>query len=187
MSQSTQQSSDIGGNEQDWVEALDTDLAQEPHEKIQAAMQSLEIAPQQGVEHQGDRLRIPGRVALMPITLLQTLTACIGFALATLYFAREASQYLMPLAVVQIVLFSQIALYHTSFRALRKGLALFHALFTALFIVFVCWALTDYTLHIARAGSAWLVVLANIAFALLPLLMLVHWVYLGRSYRWVKV
>ncbi|MFA5624003.1 MAG: hypothetical protein WC966_02950 [Bradymonadales bacterium] len=175
---------ELGGNANDWHEALQPSEDDLPA-SAQKILASLEIVPQEGVEYESGKMRIPGRVALMPVTLLQTLTATLGFSLAVVFFSRQASQFLMPLAVVQIVLFSQIALYHTSFRALRMGLALFHVIFTIAFTAFVDWALLDRVLNFEVHASPYLLYAAVVLFSAQPLIMLLHWLYLGRSYRYV--
>ena len=179
---------DGAGSEFDLELAMqeEDDSQSELRETAEAVLKSLEIAEQKGVKVEGDRKKIPGRVALMPITLIQTLSASIGFSLAVVLFSKLASQYLLPLAATQIILFSQIALYHSSYRALRKALALFHALFTVAFTVFLDWALIDRIKNFHHSESLTFLYLAVIAFSLVPAFMIAHWAYLGRSYRLVK-
>lgn len=148
------------------------------------ALLSLEIRAQKGIAIEGGWVRIPGRFALMPFSLLETLLSVIGFASGIIHFSALQPNYLLPLAVLQVILFAHIILYHSSCRAQRTALAAIHAIVNSLMISFVAWAFIDLIRFPIRPNlpDFWLYV-TLVAFSAVPLLMLSHLLYFGRSSR----
>ena len=149
---------------------------------------SLDISNQQGVTRVGDFVILPGRVSLIFMTLVMILMSVIGMAAGFIHFSNTAAHYLFPFAVLQTILFAQIALYHSSYRAQRKVLGALVFLVTILFMAFIDWAFVDliYYPKYPNLPHAMLWV-ATLSFSAIPLLMLAHLVYLGRGTRSVAV
>lgn len=162
----------------------DAEIAATRREAAITALLSLEISAQKGIAVEGDWVRIPGRADLMPFSLLETLLSVIGFSAGIIHFSSLQPNYLLPLAVLQAVLFAQIILYHSSCRAQRTTLAAIHGVSTSLIIAFVTWAFVDLIRFPIRPGlpTLWLYVTLT-AFCAVPVLMLMHLFYFGRASR----
>ncbi|MCL2326545.1 MAG: hypothetical protein FWC40_08650, partial [Proteobacteria bacterium] len=118
----------------------------------------------------GNLMRVPGRMPIMPLTLLQMLFSVIALTAGTVHFSLVSTNYLFPLAVLQIVLFAQIFLYHSSFRAQRQSLAIIHILMTLGMVAVVDWALLDLILYPPTADIPHhFLYLAIWAFTMIPL------------------
>ena len=140
--------------------------------------------PQKGIAIEGEWVRIPGRMPLMPFSLLQMLFSVAGFAAGIIHFSALQPNYLLPLAVLQVIYFAHIILYHSSCRAQRTALAAIHSITLSLMHAFVTWAFIDLIRFPIRdkLPNFWLHI-TLIAFSAVPVLMLAHLLYFGRSTR----
>ena len=152
-----------------------------PVQTVVDAVNSIEFAPT--TEIRPKPLLLPGRFPIMPATLTMLLFTTLGFATAVIHFTKTDLNFLMPQAVVQIILFIQIALYHLSYRAGRETLTFLHLLFTILYVAFLDWILLDQITVTPPGITTLYIKTAIFCYSVVPLVNLVHYVFLGRGYR----
>lgn len=155
-------------------------------QEAQKRLISLDISHQKGVSIVGNRIILPGRVSLAFTMLLQMLLSVIALSFGFVHFSTVAPNYLFPFAVLQVIMFVQIALYHSSYRAQRTVLCALITLMTIVIMGVIDWAFVDLMLHpkTSTIGDVKLMI-AMIGFTGIPLLMLLHLVFLGRGSRTV--
>lgn len=153
-------------------------------QEAQKRMLSLEIARQKGVEIHGNHITVPGRVALMPISLLAVLLSVIGFAGSFIHFSILAQNYLLAVFVIVCIVVAQIIIYHSSYRACRTTMGVIHVLGCMIVTTLVDWAFLDIIFHPKTADEPHgLLGIAVIAYTCVPLVLMLHLVYLGRGKR----
>ncbi|MBO5752117.1 MAG: hypothetical protein J6S69_00305 [Proteobacteria bacterium] len=151
-------------------------------------MLSMEIARQKGVEIHGNRITVPGRVSLTPITLLAILLSVIGFASSFIHFSILAANYLLAVFITEFIIFAQIVIYHSSYRARRTAMGIIHVLGCLAVVALVDWAFLDIIFHPKTPEEPHAILgIATIAYACVPLLLMVHFVYLGRGKREIYI
>lgn len=157
-------------------------------QNAQKRLISLDISNQLGVTRVGDYIVLPGRVSLIFITLTMILFSVIGMSSGFIHFSATASNYLFPFAVLQTILFAQIALYHSSYRAQRTALGVIVTLCTILFMVFIDWAFIDLIKYPKDPKLPHgMLIVATVSFSAIPALMLAHLSFLGRGTRTVGI
>lgn len=149
---------------------------------------SVEITRQKGVEIVGDQICVPGRIPLMPVTLLEILFVVIGFSAGLIHFSVMSPNYLLSLFVISFILLAQIAIYHSAYRSLRIGMTVIQTIGTLIIMTFVGWAYYDLIAYPVKPNSHHLLLgLAFVSFEAVPLLMLLHLIVLGRGHRWIEI
>lgn len=157
-------------------------------QEAQKRILSIEIARQKGVEIHGNRITVPGRVALTPVTLFATLLSVIGFAGAFIHFSILAANYLLAVFVAEFIIFAQIVIYHSSYRARRTAMRVIHIWGCLIVVALVDWAFLDIIFHPKTPEEPHAILgIATIAYACVPLLLMVHLVYWGRGKREVFI
>ncbi len=145
------------------------------------ALNSLEIQAQQGTQQVNGETYYPGRVNMLSITLLIMLFATVSFAGAIIHFSVAKPHFLIPFAIVQILQLALIGLYHSSYRTQRHVQKFIHLILYMMLSGLVIFVLFD-TLSEFKKMPA--ILIADIAtYAAGAVLLLVHWVYLGRGYH----
>ena len=149
---------------------------------------SVELSYQKGIEVVGDRICVPGRVPLMPVSLLEILFIVIGFSAGLIHFSVVSPNYLLSLFVVVFILLVQVIIYHSAYRAMRIVMTVIQTLGTLGIMTFVGWAYYDLLVYPADPEAhRFLLGVAFVSFLCIPLLMLLHLVFLGRSHRWIEI
>ena len=160
---------------------------EEYRKQVQERLLSVEMEHQKGVEVRDDKAYLPGRVPLMPVTLLEILFLVIGGSAALIHFSIREPHYLLALFVFSGILFVQIVIYHSSYRAQRHVMAAIHAIGTIGITAFVAWAFADILMHPHVPGPHAFLAISLVSFVLVPLLMFLHLVFLGRGSREVTI
>ena len=156
--------------------------------EVQKTLLSVEIARQKGVEVQGDRICVPGRAPLTTFTLLEILLCTLGFATGFIHFTAMAKNFLLAQFVVSTLLFLQIILYHSSYRAMRTFMTIIQVIGTLIIMALVGWAFTDLIIHPLPGVNHHLMLgLSLVFFSCIPAAMIAHLVYFGRGYRYIEI
>lgn len=149
---------------------------------------SVEIARQKGVEISGNTVTLPGRVSLSLITLLELLFCAIGFGAGFTHFAIMSPNYILAVIVMSVILFLQIIIYHSSYRAMRKFMAGIHVFGTSGIMVLCSWAFIDHMIYPPKADMPFFILCISLFnYLLIPILMLLHFFWLGRGSREIKL
>ena len=149
---------------------------------------SIDISNQHGVTRHGNYIVLPGRVSLILITLLLILFSVIGMSFGFIHFSVMAPNYLLSFAILQIILFIQITLYHSAYRAQRLTVSIIVTLVTILVMGIVDFFFFDLMLHPKRENAKYaLLLIATVGFTSIPVLMFTHLIFLGRGSRTVAI
>ncbi|MBO4349601.1 MAG: hypothetical protein J6A01_01470 [Proteobacteria bacterium] len=148
----------------------------------------MDLRHQKGVEVFGERVRVPGRVALWPVTLLQILFNVIGFSFGLIHFSIISPNYLLALFVIAGILFAQTVIYHTSYRTMRRFMMVVTVLGTLGIMAFVGWAYYDLLVNPPFPEKPrFLLGVSFVGFSLNVFLMFLHFVFLGHGYHWIEI
>ena len=151
-------------------------------------MLSKEIANQKGVEISGNRIKVPGRVSLTPITFLGIFLSAIGFAAAFLHFSITSTNYLLAVFVIEAIILSQIIIYHSSYRAHRTAMRIFHIIGCLATVALIDWAFLDLIWFPKNPDDGYAILATSgIFYNCVPILMIIHLVYLGRGNREILI
>ena len=157
-------------------------------QNAQKRLISIDISNQQGVHRYGNRIVLPGRVSLMLVTLTQMLFSVIALSGGFVHFSAISPNYLFPFAVLQLIMFLQIGLYHSSYRAQRTAMCALVTFATIGIMSYIDWAFIDLIIYPKKPGTPdkmlWM---AMIGFTCIPTLMLLHLVFLGRGTRTIGI
>lgn len=157
-------------------------------QKVQKTLLSVEIARQKGVEFQGDRVCVPGRLPLSTFTLLEIFFCTLGFATGFIHFTAMAKNFLFAHFIVAVMLVVQIIIYHSSYRAKRTFMTILQTLGIFILMALVGWAYSDLIIHPLPGVNHHLFLgLSLVSFVCIPLIMLLHLVYFGRGYRYITL
>lgn len=157
-------------------------------QNAQKRLLSLDISNQKGVSLRGNYIILPGRVSLLLITLSLILFTVIGLSFGFIHFSALSPNYLLAFAILQIILFIQITLYHSAYRAQRTTVSVIVTLVTILVITIVDIFFFDLVFHPRKENSPFgLLLLTTISFTAVPVLMFSHLVFLGRGTRTVAI
>ena len=149
---------------------------------------SMDLQHQKGVEIIGERVRVPGRVALWPVTLLQILFNVIGFSFGLIHFSLISPNYLLALFIVAGILLVQTLIYHTSYRTMRYFMMIVTVLTTMGIMTFVGWAFYDLLVNPPFPDKPkFLLGVSLVGFTLNVFVMFLHLVFLGHGYRWIEI
>ncbi|MBQ9396823.1 MAG: hypothetical protein IJU23_15080 [Proteobacteria bacterium] len=152
------------------------------------ALLSVEISRQKGVEISGNKAIVPGRVSLTLITLLEILFCVLGFAAGMMHFLIMSPNYALAIIVMSIMLFLQIVIYHSSYRAMRNFMAGLHVFGTIGIMVLCSWAFIDHIMYPPKENMPFFILCVSLFnYLLIPILMLLHFVWLGRGSREIKL
>ena len=163
---------------------------QKDEERLQRekTLLSMELRHQKGISLTDDHINVPGRVPLMPVSLFMTLFTVVGFSAGLIHFSIMSPNYLLALFVISILLISQIVIYHSAYRTMRITITVIQTLGTIVLMALVGWAFYDLiAFNPKHHEHHFLLGLSLISFELVPLLMFLHLVFLGRSYRKIKI
>lgn len=152
------------------------------------SLMTLEMTRQNGVEIVGSHIEIPGRVPLMTMTLLEIFFLVCGLCAGFVHFLVMSPNYLLAIVVFSCIMFVQIIIYHSSYRAKRNVMMWIHVLGTSGIMAFVGWAMVDLMRHPPIEGQRnFLLLIALISYSLIPISMILHFVFLGRGHREVDI
>ncbi|GEM_PF-6367718 len=148
----------------------------------------MDLRHQKGVEVFGERVRVPGRVSLWPVTLLQILFNVIGFSFGLIHFSIISPNYLLALFVIAGILLAQTIIYHTSYRTMRRFMMVVTVLGTLGIMAFVGWAYCDLLINPPFPEKPKLLLgVSFVGFSLNVFLMFLHFVFLGHGYHWIEI
>lgn len=151
-------------------------------------MLAMDLQHQKGIELVGERVRVPGRVALWPITLLQILFNVIGFSFGLIHFSIMSPNYLLALFVISGILLIQTIIYHTAYRTMRMFMMIMTVLGTVGIMTFVGWAFVDLLVNPPFPNKPrFLLGVSFVGFSLNVFLMFLHFVFLGHGYHWIEI
>ena len=149
---------------------------------------AMDLQHQKGVEIVGERVRVPGRVPLWPITLLQILFNVIGFSFGLIHFSIMSPNYLLALFVIAGIFFVETLIYHTSYRTMRRFMMFITVLGTLGIMAFVGWAFYDLLVNPPFPEKPrFLLGVSLVGFSLSVFTMFLHAVFLGHGYRWIEI
>lgn len=171
---------------------LDDDAPATPEEaerlKKTKSRLSIELRYQKGISLEDEHIRVPGRIPLMPVSLLETLFTVIGFSAGLIHFSVISPNYLLALIIISLLLFSQIVIYHSAYRTMRLTITIIQTIGTIALMALVGWAFYDLiAFNPKHSEHPFLLILTLVAFELVPILMFLHLVFLGRGYRKIKI
>lgn len=156
--------------------------------RAQKKFLSLDISHQKGVKFSTRSVTLPGRVSLSLVTLTEFLGVTIGFAAGLIHFSVFAPNYLIALCLVAFALCVQVMIYNSSYRTQRIAMTVIQLIATMLFMTLVDWAFIDLLIHPRIPDQKrFLLGLSTVGFNIVPLLMFMHAVYLGRSSRTIEI
>ena len=157
-------------------------------QNAQKRLISIDISNQKGVRMHGNYIVLPGRISLMLLTLTMMLFSVIALSGGFWYFSSVATNYLFPFAVLQVIMFVQIGLYHSSYRAQRTAMCALVTFTTIGIMSYIDWAFMDLIVYPKRADTPkFMLWTAMIGFTCIPMSMFAHLVFLGRGTRTVAV
>ena len=157
-------------------------------QNAQKRLISIDISNQKGVEVHGNYIVLPGRISLMLMTLTLMLFSVVALSGGFWYFSSVATNYLFPFAVLQLMMFLQIGLYHSSYRAQRTAMCVLITLTTIGIMSYIDWAFMDLIIYPKKAETPKLMLwVCMIGFTCIPVMMFMHLIFLGRGTRTVGV
>ena len=183
-------------------------------EQARDAMLTMELAHQQGVAIEGDVVSVPGRVSLIPYSILLLLLVILTNLTTSIHFKFTSPNFLFTAPVISLYMIGTIFVYHTAYRAQRLGVQIIVLFCTIIFSVLVDWGYADQIIHnefpalnfvqIAVLKSLFgghfssyiseyhenkftFLVIGLVAFNLILILLILHFVFLGRGTRNIKV
>ena len=171
-------------------EAASSDLSEKEQgiNEAKRTLLSVEISRQKGVEITGNKAIVPGRVALSLVTLIQILLCVLGFATGLMHFVIISPNYTLAIVVMSIIMFLQIIMYHSSYRAMRNVMAGIHVFGTIGIMVLCSWAFIDHIIYPPKENMPFFILCISLFnFILIPIVMLLHFVWLGRGTREIKL
>lgn len=153
-------------------------------EQARDAMLTLEIAKQDGVKIKGDVVSVPGRISLTMHSLIQTLLAVMTLCTTFVHFIVFQKNFILTVFVVFIIQIGIILVYHTAYCARRTGIRLFQLIMSFIFTALVDWGYIDQIVHLPKPEiPCTLLVIGLVAFNLIPLNALAHFLFFGRGTR----
>jgi hypothetical protein len=183
-------------------------------EQARDAMLTMELAHQQGVAIEGDVVSVPGRVSLIPYSILLLLLVILTNLTTSIHFKFTSPNFLFTAPVISLYMIGTIFVYHTAYRAQRLGVQIIVLFCTIIFSVLVDWGYADQIIHnefpalnfvqISVLKSLFgghfssyiseyhenkftFLVIGLVAFNLILILLILHFVFLGRGTRNIKV
>ena len=183
-------------------------------EQARDAMLTMELAHQQGVAIKGDVVSVPGRVSLIPYTILLLLLVVITNLTTTIHFRFVAPNFLFTAPVITLYMIGTIFVYHTAYRAQRIGVQLLVMFCTTIFTALVDWGYMDQIIHNefpalnfvqmslikSLFGGHFITYLSTyhenhflfliaglISFNLIFVMLILHFIFLGRGTRNITV
>ncbi|MBR4986766.1 MAG: hypothetical protein IKY83_13625 [Proteobacteria bacterium] len=148
---------------------------------------SMELRHQKGISLTDDYIHVPGRVPLMPVTLLEVFCTVVGFSTGLIHFSVLSPNYLFALIVISLLLLSQIVIYHSAYRTMRLTITIIQTIGTIVLMALVGWAFYDLIAYNPKHQHHLLLGVSLVFFELVPALMFLHLVFFGRSYRKLKI
>lgn len=149
---------------------------------------SIELRYQKGISLADEHIRVPGRIPLLPVSLLETLFTVIGFSTGLIHFSVISPNYLLALIIISLLLISQIVIYHSAYRTMRLTITIIQTIGTIALMALVGWAFYDLiAFNPKHSEHPVLLILTLVSFELVPILMFAHLVFLGRGYRKIKI
>ena len=155
---------------------------------VQMSILEFELKHQKGIELQTDHITVPGRMSITLCSLLETLAIIIALCASFIHFAVYSRNYLLAVLVVAAVSFIQVVLYDSSYRTQRIALSVIQVIGLCIFMALVDWAFLDIIFNPQLAQQRkFLLIVATALYSFVPLLMILHVVFLGRGHRTLKV
>ena len=155
-------------------------------QKVQKRLITIDLANQRGVTKHGNYIILPGRISLLLLTLFLILFSVIGMSLGFIHFSTVAPNYLLAFAILQIILFVQIILYHSAYRAQRTTIRIIVTIVTILIMTIIDIFFYDLIFYPKNENSPYALLLVTmISFTSIPTIMFAHLVFLGRGTRTV--
>lgn len=183
-------------------------------EQARDAMLTMELAHQQGVAIEGDVVSVPGRVSLIPYSILLLLLVILTNLTTTIHFKFISPNFLFTAPVISLYMIGTIFVYHTAYRAQRLGVQIIVLLCTIIFSALVDWGYADQIIHneFSALNFAQVFIIKNlfgghfstylseyhenkfafliiglVAFNLILILLILHFLFLGRGTRNIKI
>ena len=105
-----------------------------------------------------------------------------------MHFSVVAPNYLLAFAVLQIILFVQIILYHSAYRAQRTTIRIIVTIVTILVMTIIDIFFYDLIFYPKNNNTPYtLLLITMISFTSIPTVMFAHLVFLGRGTRTVGI